>query len=82
MTPLSLQILGRPKNCWSMAYHFLPSHHLPRLLLPRQPHPRHRGHELRRASEEGRGGGRGRSVGGRSSQSKFYLVILHTNHKI
>ena len=54
----------------ALAHHLLPRDHLPRLLLPRQPHPRHRGHELRRTPEEGRGGGGGGCSGRRSSSGK------------
>ena len=65
----------------SVAHHLLPCDNLPGLLLPRQPHPRHRRHELRRAPEEGRGGGGechqgGGGPEGRKKISSFVTIVL------
>ena len=63
----------------AVAYYLLSSYHFPRLLLPRQPHPGHRGHELWRAAEEGRGGGGGGLARGGGLEGEFPLLLLFFN---
>ena len=61
-----------------MAHYLLSPDHLLGLVLPGQPDPRHRRHELRRVAEEGRGGGGGCLArgGGAEGEETFFSFFL------
>ena len=61
-----------------MAHYLLSPDHLLGLVLPGQPDPRHRRHELRRVAEEGGGGGGGCLArgGGAEGEETFFSFFL------